>query len=211
MTHNYCSVSDVESELNVGYNYFDLESTPTRDMVESWIQSESDYIRAITVHPLGETEETLTLDQEHGGRLVYCKNGYLASVSLVEVNEGTEYNPDWVEVSEFYISNSSEGVLKVNRDVSRGPRKVRVTGVFGRSTMLPLAKALCIFRVVKRALSAVASKQVYDNPVETIDISVVSIKFRPDRVVQYIQYYSQSANALEARLDSDNSFTSMLV
>jgi len=129
MTNSFCSVSDAEAELGVGYNYFGHSTTPSRDMVAAWIDGESDYIRAITRQPLAIEEETLVLDQESTGRLVYCRSGYLTSVSKVEVNEGTAFNPDWVEVTDFYIQNHFEGVIRLEQAVSFGDRRVRVTGL----------------------------------------------------------------------------------
>lgn len=209
MVADLCTVADVEAELNVSTGYFTESTTPTLSQVETWIEGESEYIETISRHPLETSEETLILDQEISGRYVYCKNGYLVSVSEVEVNEGTEFAPSWTAVSSSYIHNNREGIIKVDADILAGYRKVRVTGVFGKTNLLPVAKMLCIHRVVGRSLRAVASKQVFDNPVD-IDIAVISVKFRPGSISQYTRYYDEQISRLEARLEED-SFTSMLI
>ena len=210
MTHNFCSVSDIEAELEVGYNYFDYETTPTRDMIESWISGESDYIRAISRFSLSTEEETLVLDHEFSGPLVYCKNGYLASVSKLEVNVGDAFNPDWVELSDYFISNHSEGVIRLREVVFAGDRKLRITGVFRKTNLVPIAKMLCIYRVASRALKSVASGQLFESPADDVRIGMVTVKFRPERISQYIRFYDESISRLEARLD-DNGLNSILV
>lgn len=209
MVADFCTVADVEAELNVGSGYFSTTTTPTLSQVETWITSESEYIAAVSRHPLETAEETLILDQEVSSKYVYCKNGYLVSVDSVEVNEGTEFTPSWTAVSASYIHNNREGIIKVETDIMAGYRKIRVTGTFGKTNLLPVAKMLCIYRVVGRTLRAVASKQVYDNPVD-IDIAVISVKFRPGSISQYTRYYDEQINGLEARLEED-SFVSMLI
>lgn len=209
MVSDLCTVADVEAELNVGAGYFTSSTTPTLSEVGTWITSESEYIEAVSRHPLETASETLILDQEMSGKYVYCKNGFLASISALEVNDGTEYTPSWSAISTYYIHNNREGIIKVSDEIKAGYRKVRVEGVFGKTNLLPIAKALCIYRVVARALRAVASKQIYDNPVD-IDIAVISVKFRPGSIVQYTRYYDEQISRLEARLEED-SFVSMLV
>ena len=187
MTAIYVSVDDIEARLRTT---FGTATEPTETQVTTWIEDAQDYIDELAGRTWQGTATEIEYQDYNGGGVIITKKPGLQSVTTLEYTSdgGTTWNTiastgydlytdyDTIELTTDTLSGSYPAI-------PRGNKKIRLTYVYGATSVPPriksLAEDMVVMDTVKSLVNSSANTQggaVQVGPIRVDDPSMFSLQ-----------------------------------
>ena len=133
----------------------------------------------------------------------------IVSITTLERNTANENGTDsWESLTEQtgsggdFITYKPEGLVKFVRNVPRfGKRALRVTYVYGRTSVPKVVEDLTIFLAVKKIMFSKINESQYDNP-KTISVDGLTVQGNISSGTAYMKFINTEIDRLWAKVGS---------
>jgi len=162
----YTTVTDVANYMRTT---FDTTTTPTDVEVQNYIDDISNEIDEMTGTTFTiVTGEVEVITPRVSTNKFITKKYPLLNVTKLEYNDGTEFEPNWIEIPDTDFRVDGDIIItKKNYD-----KQVRITYDYGHLSVSSSVKMLATLMTVKRILG---SADISDNEFESVSIGPISV------------------------------------